>query len=141
MELNLSTISCALALALFMCVSVAPAANLVIHLPDYPSVSHRTVEYQCDPNGIAIGVRSGPFPVEYINAGTNSLVVVPIYGKGQIFSSVIAASGVRYTARQYTWWESKGSVVLSSDSATGKIESTCSRVNREWPSGPRSPVQ
>lgn len=141
MNLDLSTVSCALVLAFSVSVSVAPAANLVIHLPDYPPVSHRTVEYQCDPNGIAIGVRSGPFPVEYINAGTNSLVVVPIYGKGLIFSSVIAASGVRYTAQQYTWWESKGSVVLSSDSASGKIESTCSRVSREQPSGPRSTVQ
>jgi len=118
----------AAALALSICVPMASANDLTIHLPDNPSVSRQTVEYQCDAKGSDIGVPAGPFAVEYINAGGNSLVVVPISGKGLIFSSVISASGVRYTARQYTWWDAKGSVTLSSDSMNGKVQSSCSRV-------------
>lgn len=121
----------ATALAVSMCVSVASANDLTIHLPDNPSVSRQTVEYQCDAKGPDIGVPSGPFSVEYINVGGNSLAVVPVSGKGLVFSSVISASGVRYTAQQYTWWDAKGSVTLSSDSMTGKLQSSCSRVNHK----------
>jgi membrane-bound inhibitor of C-type lysozyme len=115
-------------LALSMCASMASANDLTIHLPDNSSVSRQTVQYRCDAKGSDIGVPSGPFAVEYINAGGNSLVVVPISGKGLIFSSVISGSGVRYTARQYTWWDAKGSVTLSADSMNGKVQSSCSRV-------------
>jgi membrane-bound inhibitor of C-type lysozyme len=118
----------AAALALSICVSMASASDLTIHLPDNPSVSRQTVKYQCDAKGSDIGVPSGPFSVEYINAGANSLVVVPISGKGLVFSSVISGSGVRYSARQYTWWDARGSVILSYDSMNGKIQSSCSRV-------------
>ena len=117
------------AMALSMCGSMASANDLTIHLPDNPPVSRQTVEYQCDAKGSDIGVPSGRFAVEYINVGGNSLAVVPISGKGLIFSSVISADGVRYTARQYTWWDARGSVTLSADSLNGKVQSSCSRVN------------
>jgi membrane-bound inhibitor of C-type lysozyme len=121
----------AIALGFLVCASVASATDLTIHLPDDPSVSRQSVEYQCDASGTSIGLGSGPFSVEYINAGTNSLVVVPISGNALIFSNVISGSGARYTAQHYTWWEAKGSVTLSSDSLTGKIQSSCHRVNRK----------
>lgn len=101
----------------------------MIHLPGDASISRQIIQYQCDVNGTKIGVPSGPFSAEYINGGGNSLVVVPISGKMLIFSNVIAGSGARYTARQYTWWEAKGSVTLYSDSLSGKIQSSCRRVN------------
>jgi membrane-bound inhibitor of C-type lysozyme len=66
--------------------------------------------------------------VEYINGGGNSLAIVPVSGNTLIFSNVIAGSGARYLAGQYTWWESGGSVTLSSDSLAGKMESTCKPV-------------
>jgi membrane-bound inhibitor of C-type lysozyme len=75
-------------------------------------------------------VPSGSFRVEYINGGGNSLVVVPIGGNALVFSNVMAGSGARYTTQQYTGWEAKGSVALSSDSLTGKIQSTCHVVVR-----------
>jgi membrane-bound inhibitor of C-type lysozyme len=118
-----------IALGSFVSVSVASGTDLTIHLPDTPSISRQSVEYQCDANGTTIGVPSGPFKAEYINGGGNSLVVVPISGNALIFSNVISGSGARYTAQQYTWWEAKGAVTLSSDSLSGKIQSSCRRVN------------
>jgi membrane-bound inhibitor of C-type lysozyme len=100
-----SAILAAAALGFLMCAATASANDLVIHLPDNPSVSRQTIEYRCDAKGSEIGVPSGPFSVEYITSGGNSLVVVPISGTGLIFSIVISGSGVRYTAQQYTWWD------------------------------------
>jgi membrane-bound inhibitor of C-type lysozyme len=116
-------------LALALSATVALAADLTIHLPGNGTVSRRSVQYACDSAGSAIGVPSGPFTVEYINGGGNSLVIVPIAGNLLIFSNVIAGSGARYTARQYSWWEGRGGVTLGSDSLAGKANSTCHRVN------------
>jgi membrane-bound inhibitor of C-type lysozyme len=120
----------ATALGCIVWVRAGSGTDLTIHLPDNPSVSRQSVKYRCDANGIKIGVPSGSFRVEYINGGGNSLVVVPIPGNALVFSNVMAGSGARYTTQQYTWWEAKGSVALSSDSLTGKIQSTCHVVAR-----------
>ncbi len=106
------------------------ATDLTIHLPDNPSISRQSVEYQCHAKGPEIGVASVPFSVEYINGGGNSLVVVPIFRNALIFSNVASGSGARYTAQQYTWWEAGGSVTLWSDSLAGKMQSTCRRVKQ-----------
>jgi membrane-bound inhibitor of C-type lysozyme len=108
--------------------SIACAADITIHLPPAASVSRKIVSYQCDAQGPNIGVPSGPFPVEYINGGGNSLAIVPISGNTLIFSNVMSADGARYTAREFTWWEARGEVTLSSDSLTGKSQSTCKMV-------------
>ncbi len=107
---------------------IALATDLTIHLPSGASVSRKTVQYQCDAQGVKIGVPAGPFYVEYINGGGNSLVIVPISGNSIIFSSASSASGVRYTAQQFTWWDAKGAATLYSDSLAGKSQSTCHRV-------------
>jgi membrane-bound inhibitor of C-type lysozyme len=104
---------------------VASATDLTIHLPAGASVSRKAVQYQCDAQGVKIGVPAGPFSVEYINGGGNSLAIVPISGNSIIFSSASSASGARYTAQQFTWWEAKGAVTLYSDSLGGKSQSTC----------------
>jgi membrane-bound inhibitor of C-type lysozyme len=103
----------------------APSEDITIHLPAGASVSRKTVQYQCDAQGPKIGVPAGTFSVEYINGGGNSLVVVPISGKSLVFSNVISASGARYAAQQYVWWEAKGTVTLYSDSLDGKLQSAC----------------
>lgn len=113
----------------FVYACTASATDLTIRLPNNPSISRSSIQYQCDANGAQIGTPSGPFSVEYINAGGNSLVVVPLSGSALIFSNVTAGSGARYTSQQYTWWEAGGSVTLSSDSLTGKVRSSCHRVN------------
>jgi membrane-bound inhibitor of C-type lysozyme len=104
------------------------AADFTIHMPPGTAVSRKIVRYQCDPQGPKIGVPSGPFPVEYINGGGNSLAIVPIAGKILIFSSAMSADGARYTAGEFTWWEAKGEVTLSSDSLGGKSQSTCKKA-------------
>ena len=124
-------VSAAIALGLSAFVAPASANDLTIHLQDHPAISRQSVEYQCDAKGSEIGVPSSPFTVEYINGGGNSLVIVPIGGKGLIFSNVIAGSGARYTAQQYTWWDAGGSVTLSADSMAGKIQSSCHRTGHK----------
>jgi membrane-bound inhibitor of C-type lysozyme len=112
-------------LALLLGASLLFATDFVNHLPDTPTVSRQSVTYQCDSNGPDIGVPAEPFPVEYINGGGNRLAIVPISGNALIFSNVSSASGVRYTSQQYTWWETKGTAMLYSDSINRKLQSSC----------------
>ena len=114
-----------IALGLIAPVSTLSATDLTIKRANTPAISRKTVEYQCDSTGTKMGVPAGPFPVEYLNGGGNSLVVVPVAGNSLIFSNVFAGSGARYVAQQFTWWEAHGSVTLSSDSLAGKSQSTC----------------
>jgi membrane-bound inhibitor of C-type lysozyme len=109
-------------------VRAVSADDLTIRLAGTDPISRKSVQYQCDGTGVKIGVPAGSFTVEYVNGGGNSLAVVPISGNSLIFSNVIAASGARYTAKQYTWWDARGSATLYSDSLAGKMQSTCRRV-------------
>jgi membrane-bound inhibitor of C-type lysozyme len=118
-------------LAVGLSATAASPEDITIRLPPSASVSRKTVRYQCDAQGPKIGVPPGPFSVEYINGGGNSLVVVPISGKPLIFSNVISASGARYAAQQFIWWEAQGVVTLYSDSLTGKLQSACRPVPAE----------
>jgi membrane-bound inhibitor of C-type lysozyme len=74
----------------------AYAAEIVISLPDAPSVQRQTVDYRCD------GGRG--FAVIYINAGANSLALVPLDGSLRIFADVLSGSGARYASGIYVWW-------------------------------------
>jgi len=105
--------------------TAASAEDLTIYLPQNASISRKTVQYRCDAKAAKIGLPSGSFSAEYINAGGNSLVVVPISGNPLIFSNVMSGSGARYAALQYIWWEAKGSVTVYSDSLAGKLQSVC----------------
>lgn len=90
------------------------AADLTIHLPDDASVSRKSARYQCDANAAKLGLPAEAFPVEYINGGGNSLVIVPVAGKPLLFVTVLSGSGARYAAQQYIWWEAHGTVTVSS---------------------------
>jgi membrane-bound inhibitor of C-type lysozyme len=124
-----NSISLATMLGLLGCACAASGTDLVIHLSGNSALSRKSVEYRCDGNAAQIGVPAGPFSVEYINGGGNSLAIVPISGNSLIFSTVMSGSGARYTTQQYTWWEAKDMVTLSSDSLAGKMQSTCRPVN------------
>ncbi len=56
----------------------------------------------------------GPLKVTYINADPNFLAVVPVASNRQnlVFSSVMAASGVRYAAGIWIWWTKGNSASL-----------------------------
>lgn len=109
--------------------ALSSAADLTIHLDGNATFTHKKVQYKCDATGTTIGVPSGPFTVEYINGGGNSLVVVPVGGKPLIFSGVMSGSGSRYTAQQFQWWDAAGQVTLSQNpDATSPVTSTCKVV-------------
>jgi membrane-bound inhibitor of C-type lysozyme len=64
-----------------------------------------------------------------VNGAGNSLVIVPIEGSSIIFANVMSGSGARYAAAQYIWWDAQGAVNFYSDSLSGKMQSTCRRMN------------
>jgi membrane-bound inhibitor of C-type lysozyme len=109
--------------------TLAGATDLTIHLSGTQPISRKTVQYQCDGQSAATGLPATAFSVEYINGGGNSLVIVPVNGASLIFTNVTSASGARYAAGQYIWWDAAGSVNFYSDSLAGKTQSACHRVN------------
>jgi membrane-bound inhibitor of C-type lysozyme len=109
--------------------TLAGATDLTIHLSGSQPVSRKTVQYHCDGQAAATGLPAATFPVEYINGGGNSLVIVPVKGASLIFTNVSSASGARYAAGQYIWWDAAGSVNFYSDSLAGKSQSACHRIN------------
>ena len=110
-------------LLLGLVVSQALAADVTIPLSSNEQISRKTVSYKCDANGAHLGLPSTSFNVEYINGAGNSLAVVPLSNKTLIFANVLSGSGARYVAQQYTWWDAKGAVTLSS--LTTNLQSTC----------------
>lgn len=111
---------------LIACAATTFAGDLTVRLKGTPPVTRKTIRYQCDANGTKLGLPAGPFPVEYINGGGNSLAVLPISGQPLIFANVRSASGARYAAREYIWWEAAGrDVSLRSDLSSDQVESFC----------------
>jgi membrane-bound inhibitor of C-type lysozyme len=105
------------------------ATDLTLHLNSNQPVNRQTIQYQCDAQGAAMGLPAGPFSVEYINGGGNSLAIMPVHGGSLIFANVSSGSGARYAASDYIWWDAAGrSTSLSSDSLAGKMRSECHRV-------------
>jgi membrane-bound inhibitor of C-type lysozyme len=118
-------------LALLVWSMAAGATELTIQLSGSQPLSHKTVRYQCDAQGAASGLPAAAFTVEYINGAGNSLVVVPVHGSSRIFANITSASGARYAAGQYIWWEAGGAVNFYSDSLAGKTQSSCHRVSAQ----------
>ena len=108
--------------------ALAGASDLTLHLNGTATFSRTTVKYQCDANAAELHLSPGVFTVEYINGGGNSLAIVPVGADSMILANVIAGSGARYVAKEFTWWESGGGVTFSSDSLAGKASSSCHRV-------------
>lgn len=87
---------------------------LSVALPLGPMDDVQTMTYACGDGKV--------LSVQYINAGANSLAIVPIDGKNRIFVNVLSASGARYVSGADVWW-SKG------DTAT--LENTLGGDNRD----------
>jgi len=115
-----------LALGLSVTTVAAPVTDLTIHLSGSEPITRRARTYQCDAEGVKLGLPAEPFSVEYIDGAGNSLAILPISGKSLIFANVMSASGARYAAGSYIWWEagSRGTT-LYSDSLAGKDQSAC----------------
>jgi membrane-bound inhibitor of C-type lysozyme len=80
------------------------AENLTVSLPKI-KVTQIRASFTCGTDGVALGLPPGPFTVEYFNAGENHLAVLPMQGKSMLFANVISASGARYAAGRYIWWD------------------------------------
>jgi membrane-bound inhibitor of C-type lysozyme len=109
--------------------TLASATDLTLHLKGTQPLVRKTVQYQCDAQGAAMGLPAGVFSVEYINGAGNSLVIVPVNGMSMIFANITSGSGARYAAAQYIWWDAAGGVNLYSDSLAGKMQAACHRMN------------
>ena len=112
-------------LGLIAWLPLCAASDLTIHLDGAADFMRHSVSVKCDATGAKMGLPGGAFSVEYINGGGNSLAVVPVSGKSLIFTNVIAGSGARYVAKQYTWWDAGRTVTFYSDSLAGKMHSVC----------------
>lgn len=73
------------------------AAAADITLPtDAASVDRIEAAYDCR--------KAGKITVLYVNAGSDSLAVVPVEGGRRIFVTVLSGSGARYASGPYVWW-------------------------------------
>ena len=122
-------------MALILAASALPqadlrASELKIALKGSHPAKRKTVRYECDANGVKLGLPAQAFAVDYINAGANSLAVLPIAGESRIFVNVTSGSGARYASGDLIWWEAAGrSITLTSDSLNGKVQSACKLAN------------
>lgn len=78
---------------------------LSIPLPVTEESSLIPVEYECETNE--------KIRVTYVNAGENRLAVIPVDGTDMVFANVIAASGARYVAQQFEWWNKGDEATLT----------------------------
>ena len=78
--------------------AMAAETGLVLNLGASGDFERRTHVYDCGTDT--------PLSVTYLNAAPNFLAIVPVEAEAEplVFASVIAASGARYAAGQWTWW-------------------------------------
>lgn len=121
----------AIAGAMFLMGMAAIAEDLSISLPGV-EITRIHASFECGPEGVALGLPSGPFPVEYINAGENHLAVLPLSGKQQILANVVSASGARYAAGRYIWWDAGDrGVTLYAEGIDGQRKADCHLVKKQ----------
>jgi membrane-bound inhibitor of C-type lysozyme len=111
--------------------ALSPAEDLAVQLPGV-SVTRIHASFECGADGVALGLPSGPFTVEYLNAGENHLAVLPVHGQALIFANVIAASGARYAAGRYIWWDAGDrGVTLYAEGVDGHPKAECHLVKKQ----------
>jgi membrane-bound inhibitor of C-type lysozyme len=109
--------------------AVGWASDLTIHMKGNGTVERKTVKYQCDEQGVKMGLPSGAFEVEYLNGAGNHLAVVPVKGNSVVFVTVPSGSGAKYAAEEFTWWEAGGrGTTFASDFPGPKASSSCHEV-------------
>lgn len=81
----------------------AVESNLTLSLPG--DVQKSTAIYDC--------ATDTPLSVTYINAEPNFLAVIPIDGEDLIFVNTLAASGAKYEAGKYVWWNKGADATLT----------------------------
>lgn len=74
----------------------AAHAQLALTLPLSLDATMTAARYECD-DGRDLAVR-------YVDAGANSLAIIPLEGEELVFVNVVAASGARYVSGMWEWW-------------------------------------
>lgn len=74
----------------------AAHAQLALTLPLPSDATVTAARYECD-DGRDLAVR-------YVDAGANSLAIIPLEGEEIVFVNVVAASGARYLSGMWEWW-------------------------------------
>lgn len=111
--------------------AAAAAENLIVRLPGV-KVARIRASFECGADGVALGLPAGPFTVEYLNAGENHLAVLPLHGKQLVFANVISASGARYAAGRYIWWDAGDrGVTLYAEAIDGHPKADCRLVKKQ----------
>lgn len=106
------------------------AEDLSVRLPGVP-VTRIHASFECGADGVALGLPSGPFTVEYLNAGENHLAVLPVHGQALVFANVTSGSGARYAAGRYIWWDAGDrGVTLYADGVDGHPKAECHLVKK-----------
>lgn len=96
--------SVVLGVALALSAGAATAEDLRIPLPEGVVPRTLSVSYVC--------VGAGTLRVQYLSAEGISLALLPVDGRPLVFANVLAASGARYAAGAYVWWEQGQSASL-----------------------------
>ena len=111
--------------------ATCPAEDLTVSLRGV-EITRIQATFNCGAEGVALGLPSGPFTVEYLNAGDNHLAVLPLNGKKLVFANVISGSGARYAAGRYIWWDagSRG-VTLYATGIDGHPKADCRAVKKK----------
>lgn len=104
--------------------------ELTVRLPGV-AVTKIHASFDCGADGVALGLPAGPFTVQYLNAGENHLAVLPVHGQALVFASVISASGARYAAGRYVWWDAGArGVTLYAEGVDGHTKADCQLVKK-----------
>ncbi|MBN9617096.1 MAG: hypothetical protein BGO25_14635 [Acidobacteriales bacterium 59-55] len=108
-----------------------PAEDLTVSLPGV-EITRIQATFDCGAEGVALGLPSGAFTVEYLNAGDNHLAVLPLHGKKLIFTNVVSGSGARYAAARYIWWDAGArGVTLYATGVDGHPKADCRTVRKK----------
>ena len=92
------------ALFFALCTPAFAGASLTIPLETGTEANIITARYSC--------AGGAPFAVQYINAGENSLALIPVGGSERVFVATVSASGARYVAGAQEWWTKDDSATL-----------------------------
>lgn len=83
------------ALVLTSAAGTASATTVTFELPGDATVDRQAISYKCGDRDVK---------AEYINAGSNSLVVLTLGDQAVVAVTVLSGSGAKYAGQQYVWW-------------------------------------
>lgn len=99
------------------------SAAVILNFPG--NFERNVVTYQCE------GIEE-QLAVTYVNAAPNFLAIVPIEGQNLVFVTVLSASGAKYAAGEYEWWN-KGAEATLTNLTTPDAEPTICTEMTETP--------